>query len=129
MAADSNASGSTAVVLNRDLMFGSRLRSTLTSIGMTARFVPTSERFVATLNELGEACAIGIVDMNGAVDWTTIRDGLQSSDRWPPLLAFGPHVDAEKMRAAKDAGVTRVVSNGQFNRDMTALIERYRRSR
>ena len=44
-----------------------------------------------------------------------------------PTLAFGPHVDVEGRRAAKAAGVTRIVSNGQFHSDMAGLIERYRR--
>ena len=41
------------------------------------------------------------------------------------VLAFGPHMDVEKMRAAKDAGVTRTISNSQFHRNMAELIERY----
>ncbi|MDF3015147.1 MAG: hypothetical protein K0R44_372, partial [Thermomicrobiales bacterium] len=44
-----------------------------------------------------------------------------------PTLAFGPHVDIEGRRAAKAAGVTRIVSNGQFHTDTVGLIERYRR--
>jgi hypothetical protein len=44
-----------------------------------------------------------------------------------PTLAFGPHVDIENRRAAKAAGVGRIVSNGQFHSDTAGLIERYRR--
>ena len=42
-----------------------------------------------------------------------------------PLLAFGPHKDVEAFRAAKDAGISRVVANSQFHREMAELIERY----
>ena len=117
-----------AVVLNRDLLFGSRIRSALTSLGLEARFVSTAEQFVDALRQEPESVAIGIVDMNGAVSWDVIREELSvTSGGSVPTLAFGPHVDVEGRRAAKAAGVTRIVSNGQFHADMASLIERYRR--
>jgi hypothetical protein len=54
--------------------------------------------------------------------WEPIQDVLATGAR---VLAFGPHMDVEAFRAAKDAGVTRVVSNSQFHRNMANLIERY----
>jgi methylmalonyl-CoA mutase cobalamin-binding subunit len=117
-----------AVAMNRDLLFGSRIRSALNSLGLEARFVSAAEQFVEALREQEATVAIGIIDMNGAVAWTVIREWLSraGSDR-VPTLAFGPHVDIEGRRAAKAAGVTRIVSNGQFHDDMTGLIDRYRR--
>jgi len=117
-----------AVVLNRDLLFGSRIRSALKNLGLDARFVATTEQFVGALREQPQVVAIGIIDMNGAVSWNEIDEMLSrpSGDR-VPTLAFGPHVDVESRRAAKAAGVTRIVSNGQFHGDTASLIERYRR--
>jgi hypothetical protein len=117
-----------AVVLNRDLLFGSRIRSALKSLGLEARFVSTAEQFVGALHQELASVAIGIVDMNGAVAWDVIREELSGANGGHvPTLAFGPHVDVEGRRAAKAAGVTRIVSNGQFHADMAGLIERYRR--
>lgn len=116
-----------AIVLNRDLLFGSRVRSVLKSLGLEARVVGTSEAFVTALRGAPGEVAIGIIDMNGAVSWDVIAEGLQSIHTAVPVLAFGSHKDVENLRAAKDAGVTRVVSNGQFSREMGDLIERYRR--
>ena len=117
-----------AVVLNRDLLFGSRIRSALKNLGLDARFVTTTEQFVGALREQPQMVAIGIIDMNGAVSWNVIHEVLSrlSGDR-VPTLAFGPHVDVESRRAAKAAGVTRIVSNGQFHGDTASLIDRYRR--
>src|SRR3954469_18006141 len=100
-----------AVVLNRDLLFGSRIRSALKSLGLDARFVTTTEQFVGALRDRPDMVGIGIIDMNSAVSWNVIHELLsrQSGDR-VPTLAFGPHVDAESRRAAKAAGVTRIVS-------------------
>ena len=117
-----------AVVLNRDLLFGSRIRSARSSLGLEARFVSTAELFVGALHQESGSVAIGIIDMNGAVSWNVIREELSGGNGGGvPTLAFGPHVDVEVRRAAKSAGVTRIVSNGQFHADMAGLIERYRR--
>jgi methylmalonyl-CoA mutase cobalamin-binding subunit len=117
-----------AVVLNRDLLFGSRIRSALKSLGLDVRFVTTADQFVDALREQPGTVAIGIVDMNQAVSWDVIREELsRSNGERVPTLAFGPHVDIENRRSAKAAGVTRIVSNGQFHADMPRLIERYRR--
>ncbi|MGH2614412.1 MAG: hypothetical protein ACRDJC_04175 [Thermomicrobiales bacterium] len=116
-----------AIVLNRDLMFGSRIRNALRVLALEARFVPDTGRFVAALAADPEQTAIGIVDMNGPVAWDTLKDALAGTANAPPTLAFGPHVDAESRRAAKAAGVSRIVSNGQFHRETVPLIDRYRR--
>jgi len=117
-----------AIVLNRDLLFGSRIRSALASLGLEGRFVSTSEEFVRALGGQAEWVAIGIIDMNGDVSWPVIGEALSQPDReLVPTLAFGPHVDVEGRREAKAAGVTRIVSNGQFHSDMAGLIDRYRR--
>jgi hypothetical protein len=116
-----------AIVLNRDLIFGSRIRSALGMLGLEARFVPDTEAFLGTMKTEGGSAAIGILDMNGAIDWEALAEALRELDDAPPTLAFGPHVDVENRRAAKAAGITRIVSNGQFHSDMGALIDRYRR--
>lgn len=117
-----------AVVLNRDLLFGSRIRSALASLGLQSRFVSTAEQFVDALSEEPSSVAIGIIDMNGAITWDAIREARSGEDgELVPTLAFGPHVDIGNRRAAKAAGVTRIVSNGQFHSDTAGLIERYRR--
>ncbi len=54
--------------------------------------------------------------------WEQIEDAVEAGIR---VLAFGPHREVELFRQAKDSGVTRVVANSQFHREMGALIERY----
>ena len=117
-----------AIVLNRDLLFGSRIRSALPRLGLESRFVATAEQFVAAMSQEPNSVAIGIIDMNGAISWDVIREARTLGDAGlVPTLAFGPHVDIEGRRAARAAGVTRIVSNGQFHSDTVGLIERYRR--
>jgi DNA-binding MurR/RpiR family transcriptional regulator len=67
-----------------------------------------------------------IVDMTvpGTDDdaWERIEEVIDTGVR---VLAFGPHREVELFKLAKGAGVTRVVANSQFHREMGKLIERY----
>ena len=116
-----------AIVLNRDLLFGSHIRGALKSLGLEPRFVRDTEQFVAALESERDTATIGVIDMNGAVDWEILQAALARPDQTTPTLAFGPHTDAVNRRAAKAAGVSRIVSNGQFQTEMAALIDRYRK--
>jgi hypothetical protein len=125
---ESNSPGAgVAIVLNRDLLFGSHIRGALKSLGLEPRFVRDTEHFVAALESERGAAVIGVIDMNGAVDWDSLRTALAQPAQTTPTLAFGPHTDAVNRRAAKAAGVSRIVTNGQFQQDMASLIDRYRK--
>ncbi|HEU0115192.1 MAG TPA: hypothetical protein VFQ80_10975, partial [Thermomicrobiales bacterium] len=114
------------VVLLRDVMARIRLSDVLRQLGYEARFVGDSAAFAATLTNDGGAIALGVIDMNGPVDWDAIAALADEPER-PPLLGFGPHVDIAGRRAAKAASVDRIVANGEFHRDAATLIRRYAR--
>jgi hypothetical protein len=117
---------SLALVLNRDLLFGSRIRSAISSLGLRAKFVSNAAQLAAELASNSDDVAIVVIDMNDPIDWERIREELGKAIP-PPTLAFGPHVDVDARRAAKAAGIDRIVTNGQFDRGMVPLIDRYRR--
>lgn len=116
------------VVLNRDLMFGSRIRSAMATLGLQAVVKGDTDGFLETARTLGDRAVIAIIDMNGKVNWEAISDALREEPAFPPVLGFGSHTDVETRRAAKAAGVNRIVSNGQFNADMGGYVQRYRRN-
>ena len=120
--------GSIVVVLNRDLMFGSRIRNALRSLGLAAVFAADTANFANLVRSSRPAPVLGVIDMNGEVDWQAVR-GLKDDPAVDvPLIAFGPHVDVAGRRAAKAAGVDRLLSNGEFHRDTVGLLRRYARS-
>lgn len=116
------------VVLNRDLMFGSRIRSAMATLGLQAVVKGDTAAFLEAARSHGGRVVLAIIDMNGKVDWDTISAALREDETLPPVLGFGSHTDVETRRAAKAAGVNRIVSNGQFHADMTGYVQRYRRS-
>lgn len=114
--------GPRIVALNRDLFFGIRLKQLGSALGYQVDLIADAGSFLTKLRE-GNV-ALGIVDIGAGPDWSAIAADAELGPR-PPILAFGAHKDADGLRAAKQAGVTRVVSNGQFHRDAASLIRRY----
>ncbi len=118
--------GAPVVVLNRDLMFGVQIANVVRALGFAPRFVPDTDAFAAEMRRRDPRPVLGILDMNGPIDWEAISR-LAGEPDGAPLLGFGPHVDVAGRRAAKAAGLTRIVSNGEFHRGMAELIGRYAR--
>ena len=114
------------VVLNRDLMFGIQIGNVLRAAGFRATSTSTTPTFVDRLRDPEAAAVLGIINMVALVDWDLVAD-VMAGDSPTPVLAFGPHVNVPLWRSARAAGVTRVVSNGYFHRDMLSLVERYAR--
>jgi hypothetical protein len=126
MSADVNSDArnrGTVVVLCPDLFFLVAIRNTLRRLAFEPFVVKNTDELEESASS--QAPSLVVIDISAigadgnwdAVD-PYVRHGV-------PLLAFGPHKDVDAFRAAKDAGITRVVANSQFHREMADLIERY----
>jgi hypothetical protein len=111
------------IVLSRDLFFGMRIRNALKQMG----FVTVIRESEAELDDelASEPAALALIDFNNPVDWSLVSGTIASHD--VPAVAFGSHTDTEAFRLAREAGVTRVISNGAFSQQLPDLIERYAR--
>lgn len=111
------------VALVPDLFFSVTVRNAIRRLGFTSRVVRTVDELVDAVEV--SAPALAVVDVQaiaGDGDWESLA-ALAAGGA--PILAFGPHKDVERLRRARTAGVSRVVSNGIFHRGMGELIERY----
>jgi CheY-like chemotaxis protein len=57
-------------------------------------------------------------------EWIPLITSVPATRRFP-VLCFGSHVEAETMRAAKEAGAREVVARSRFVRDMQDLIRKH----
>ncbi len=115
--------GGPILLLIPDVFFAVTVRNTVRRLGYDPHILKTTDELVVAAGEHQAVLAV--------VDLATVR----SSDEWTdigeieasgiPVLVFGSHKDVDGLRAAKSAGVARVVSNGQFHREMRDMIERY----
>lgn len=111
----------TVAALSRDVFFGMRIRTVLNQLGYDLKLCNTEQQ----LAESTAGAIAVLVDFNIPVDWDALT-GVLTSDA--PVIAFGSHTNVDGFRAAKAAGVTRVVSNGEFSRRLPALLTQYRRN-
>jgi hypothetical protein len=115
--------GQVIVTFSRDLFFGMRVRTIVRKLGYDLTLTKSEAE---TLDALATASPVlALVDFNQPVDWPALEPLIQSE---VPVIGFGSHTDVEGFRAAKVAGVDRVVSNGDFSRNLPELIERYKTS-
>ncbi|MCO5215321.1 MAG: response regulator [Thermomicrobiales bacterium] len=104
--------------LSRDVFFGMRIRTVLQQLGYEL-VLCNSEH--ALLKQYGNADLV-IVDFNQPVDWAALTDVTASQS---PVIAFGSHTNVEGFRLAREAGVDRTISNGEFSRKLPELLGKF----
>ncbi|HET6260956.1 MAG TPA: hypothetical protein VFG99_01805 [Chloroflexia bacterium] len=66
------------------------------------------------------AADVLVVDLGSRGDWeAAVRE---VAGRGMPVIAFGPHMDAEGRKRAKAAGATRVLANSNLTRDLPTIL-------
>lgn len=113
--------GGRIVALSRDVFFGMRVRTVVRQIGYDLVLAKTEAEALDAVD--AAKTLLLLVDFNQPVAWRELTTALHGDT---PVLAFGSHTDVDGFRAAKDAGVSRVVSNGEFSRRLPELIAQYR---
>ena len=110
------------VMLCDDLIFFSRVAATARAAGRVVKQVRTAAGLLA----LAEAAAPGgvIVDLqHDALDLPALLAGLRAAcPVMPRTVAFGSHVEAETLRAARRAGCDVVVARSKFVIDLETRI-------
>jgi hypothetical protein len=129
-----------------DLNFEIRIESTANKIGFQVRVIesagqiaPPDERelgrqFAEHLEGRGAVLldkitqwhpALIIFDLGNDLvpweDWINLISSVPATRRIP-ILCFGPHVDVEKLKAAKSAGAKEVVARSRFVRELPDLL-------
>lgn len=111
--------------LAADLLWATRIRSTAETLGIAARPARTPEMLAA---RLADSPVRGlVVDLDGgdaALDLITHlrRPDATPAERAVRIVAWGPHVEVEKLRAAKQAGADAVLARGAFGRSLPAIL-------
>ncbi len=101
-----------ALLFCTDLMFGVQLQHMARKTGYAFK----NARPGAPLPQAD----VMIVDLAARGDWeAAIRE---VSARGVPVIAFGPHMDAEGRKRARAAGATRVLANSNLARDLPRIL-------
>ena len=103
-------------MLCADLMFTVQLQS----IARAEDFRTMAVRPGSPLPEGVAVLVVNLGDRGGPSAWeAAIREAV---GLFIPVVAFGPHMDADARRAAKAAGATRVLANSNLARDLPTIL-------
>lgn len=111
------------IALTADLATMSRIDGAVMRAGGSSRSASTAAAAV-------EACAaheatLLLIDLTlHGLDLATLVATAKALDPPPRLIAFGPHVHADRLATAKAAGCDSVVTRGQFFSQLDAIIGR-----
>jgi len=111
-----------AVLLSTDLMVVSRVQGAATKAGTTLRSVSTATQAAEQIRAGSEALLVIDLSVPG-LDIAAFVAKLEASEGAElRIIAFGPHVHANRLAAAEQAGCDLVVSRGQFFAQVDALL-------
>lgn len=108
---------SVVVFLSGDLIFASRVQSAATAAGLTFRLAG------ALPPDLTAPVSHIIVDLSTR---SKVIEGLMPlcQSQYPDarVIAYAPHVQIERIRAARSHGIPTVQTRGQFNESLASLF-------
>lgn len=116
------------VLLSNDLMFSSSLSGVVTRMGAMLQVVATSDELLSRANT--KQLALAIIDLTTPlIDLGELLTRLKQAAHPPTaVIAYGPHVHAERLAAARAAGCDAVFTRGQMHGQLPEVIGRYLQS-
>jgi DNA-binding NarL/FixJ family response regulator len=103
----------TGLLLSDDLIFTSRIVGTARGLGLSLLAGRTAESLVELARRSPPRCAILDLD-NPGLDLPALLHSLKEIAPGLRVVAYGPHVDAERLRAARAAGCDLVLPRSKF---------------
>jgi CheY-like chemotaxis protein len=102
-------------------MVASRVDGVARHLGYALRQVRSLEQFWQSVEE--KPALVLLSTQHTRLDWETLLRELGQRPDPPPVLAFGPHMDADQRGRARAAGVTKWVPNSRLATDLLELIK------
>jgi DNA-binding NarL/FixJ family response regulator len=103
----------TGLLLSDDLIFTSRIVGTARGLGLSLLAARSADGLVELAQRSPPRCVIIDLD-NPALDLPALLHSLKEIAPRLRVVAYGPHVDAERLRAARAAGCDLVLPRSKF---------------
>lgn len=115
----------TVVALLPDLFFAPRFIDVIRTQGGAPLLVETPEALVTAVDQ--HFPVLALVDLSTPGDWEGAlrRLKLRPHSRGLPIYAFGSHVDAATLRAARQAGADHAWARSRMMDELPALVARH----
>jgi CheY-like chemotaxis protein len=123
MSMTASSSGSTALLISRELFFTSKVTGTASSLGIDVHVVGDAQAAAAQVRARDYRCIF--VDLADAgLDLGAFFAGLKQGSH-PPVIAFGSHVATARLQAAREAGCDEVMPRSRFSASLPELLMRF----
>jgi hypothetical protein len=112
------------VYLAADLIWASKIKGTADALGLPCRPVRTMDMLEARLAENGVKAFVADLVAEPAIEMIqrARREPVAPGERPIRIVAFGPHVEREKLQQARDAGADDVLTRGHFDHHLDELL-------
>lgn len=112
------------ILLTSDLFFAGAVRGAVESAGLAFKHFKAWNTASEGAAETVSACIVDLSSIKLA-ELTELASELRNDLSGAELVAFGPHVHANRLAAASEAGFDRVLSRGQFSSQIGELAQRW----
>ena len=109
------------LLLSDDLLDGSRVTGAARAVGLEVRQLRTPDALLTAASERRPACVLIDLHNPGLVVEVLARQITSLAPR-PRLIGYGSHVDAARLRAARQAGCDMVMPRSQFFNELEPHI-------
>lgn len=107
------------LLISRDLFFTSKVTGTASALGLTIQVVPDAASALERCQaEPVKAVFVDLAQNSGDLAPLCASGG-------PVVVAFGSHVDTERLDAARAAGCTDVMPRSRFSATLPDLLKQY----
>lgn len=112
------------LVVCSDLIFTSKVSGTAQMLGLNCETVMSGAKAESVLDENDDFVGM-VLDLNTpALNLETLL-GKISEELKAKTVAFGPHVDVDKLKQAQELGCAGVFTRGQFTAELPAILQKY----
>jgi CheY-like chemotaxis protein len=112
------------LLLCDDLMFTSRITGTGRALGLTIKPIPSQADLEALASKEAPSCVLIDLANTGLVIADLVRK-LRPEGKVPYFVAFGSHVDAATLNAARQAGCDLVLPRSKFAEELPTALPRW----
>jgi DNA-binding NarL/FixJ family response regulator len=108
----------TIAITVSNLIFQSRVRSAALELGLEVAYADTAASFTEAMRRRPAVVVVDLKELN----LDPIDAIARAKAAGAAVLAFGPHTDAETLRAARSAGADLAVPRSRFKAELTELL-------
>jgi CheY-like chemotaxis protein len=110
------------LLLSDDLIFTSRITGTARALGLTVKAARSAEGILTLARQQAPRCVIVDLGNPGLLLTDLLRQLGEVCQPLPRVVAYGSHVDAATLRAAREAGCDPVWPRSKFVEDLEQAL-------